>query len=118
MAGFPDSLVIDVQRLNGQRETATAPSTIRHFPIHSPAAAWSNAIPNYQTIPKPAIAPEAAWQAQFALEHQLPPRWKLNFSESYSKGRSVLRTVNINAPNLFPGSATATRSLRPAAGHK
>ena len=95
---IPDSLAFDVQRLNGQRERQII---INHpsFPNPLSGGGVSSGIGTIREL-QPGITPGASWQMQFAVEHQLPHGWKLNFGQSYSIGRSVLRTVNINSPIL------------------
>lgn len=107
---IPDSLVFEVQRLNGQREQQIL---INHPPFPNPfsAGSVSTAIPTIRQL-QPGISPEASWQMQVAVEHQLPHGWKLNFSQSYSLGRSVLRTVNINAP-IVTGTTDPLTAPRP-----
>src|SRR5262249_36215029 len=95
---IPDSLAFPVQRLNGQRQQQILINN-PSFPNPFAGGNLTAAIPSIREL-QPGITPETSWQAQLALEHQLPKGWRLNISESYSIGRSVLRSININAPIL------------------
>jgi hypothetical protein len=88
--------------LDGQREQQILISN-PSFPNPFTGGGASNAIPTIRAL-QAGVTPESSWQGQLALEHQLPHGWRLNLSESYSVGRSVLRTVNINAPILSSNS--------------
>lgn len=107
---IPDSVAFDLERLDGIREQQIL---INNPPFPNPFVGGnsSTTIPTIRAL-QAGINPEASWQGQIALEHQLPHGWKVNFSESYSAGRSVLRSLNINAPIVI-GSADPLTAPRP-----
>lgn len=55
----------------------------------------------------PTLRPPLALQAQLGFERQLPHGWKLALFHSWSQGRHVLRSRNINAPRLTEGGDRA-----------
>jgi hypothetical protein len=108
---IPDSVVLDADRLDGQHQQQVFINN-PSFPDPFSGGNLSTAIPTIKQL-QSGLAPEASWQMQFAVEHQLPRGWKLNISQSYARGRSTLRTVNINAPLVAAAGdpATAPRPL-------
>jgi len=107
---IPDSIAFDVQRLDGQRQQQILVNN-PSFPNPFAGGLVATTIPTIKTL-QSGVSPEASLQMQFSVEHQMPHGWMINFNESYSKGWSVLRTININAP-LLNGNVDPLTAPRP-----
>jgi hypothetical protein len=107
---IPDSIDFDVQRMDGQRQQQILINNPA-FPDPFVGGVVTTAIPTIRQLQN-GVSPEASLQMQVAVDHQLPHGWTINFNESYSKGWSALRSVNINAP-FVNGTVDPLTSPRP-----
>jgi hypothetical protein len=96
-----DALTFEARRLDG--------SQLRQVIIDSPSfpdpfaggrAAF--AIPTFRRL-DPSLRPPASLQMRVEVARELPGGWRLDVNHSWTRGWSMLRSRNVNAPLVGPG---------------
>ena len=96
-----DALTFEARRLDGTR--------LRQLIIDSPSFpdpfggdATGSAVPTFRRLDD-ALRPPASLQMRVELARELPGGWRVDVNHSWTRGWSVLRTRNVNAPLVVDG---------------
>jgi hypothetical protein len=96
-----DALTFEAQRLDGTR--------LRHLIIDSPSfpdpfagGGASSAVPTVRRLDE-SLRPPGSLQVRVEMARELPGGWRIDVNHSWTRGWSVLRSRNLNAPLVAEG---------------
>lgn len=96
-----DALTFEARRLDGRRS--------RHLILDSPAfpdpfagGGVNSAVPTIRRLDE-SLRPPASLQVRVEVARELPGGWRIDFNHSWTRGWSVLRSRNVNAPLVTAG---------------